>query len=882
VIRGVPKNGPPPEKQLQLAGITAPRLERRPGAGGDEGSKDEPYAWASREFLRQKLLGKTVYFTVDYTVPSGREFGSVYLGNGPDAENVGHTMIAAGLVKLRVREGRQEDTPESTVLGAMQASNEAAKKGVFGDEGAPGAVRDCKWDVKDVQKLVAQNKGKRLRAVVEHVRDGCTVRAFLTESMQSVMICLTGVKTPGFKRGENGGGETAEPFAAEAKFFTETRLLQQDVEVVIEGAAGNTNVTGSIYHPRGNISEFLIKDGFARIVDWSFSNYTGNKDQLRAIEQSAKESQKRIWAGWTPAPVFEPFQGSVVEIKSVEKIVVKKDNGEKVEISLSSIRQPAKPGGRDGAAAGGAAASAVEVEEGAKPVRARPLFDIPFRFQAREFLRKQMIGKKVNINVDYIKPADKGYPEKMCGTVTIGGANMAVELIRRGFATALRHRGDDDMRASDYDSLLEAEKAAQEKGVGLHGSDVSAMRVAEVSSKAQSVSVVSALQRSTRASGIVEFVNSGSRVRMYIPKETCICNVLIAGVSVPRTGYGDRTDEPYSKEAADFVTNLLLQRDVEIEVFDADKNGNLIASVFINGQSIATMLCAEGYATMHGSAERYGNAADLGAAEASAQAAKKNMWANYDAASAAAAAAAAAASADGTSTAPAVRSKSYKPVMVTHIVDSVTFYAQYLDEAAGAKLEALSAALQGATASDDFKAKKGTVCTTKFSDGLFYRVKVLKAQTSEDPNCEVLFIDYGNAGSIAPAALFGLPEAAAAIDLAPQAVLMKLALLKAAAPDYEDEGVAIFSEGVLNKVFSASVEYQDFERTAVSLIDEESKDDIAMTMLSMGYANLNQRKERGAMKMLQDEYQVILDDAKGGRVGQWIYGDSSEDPDFGF
>ena len=125
------------------------------------------------------------------------------------------------------------------------------------------------------------------------------------------------------------------------------------------------------------------------------------------------------------------------------------------------------------------------------------------------------------------------------------------------------------------------------------------------------------------------------------------------------------------------------------------------------------------------------------------------------------------------------------------------------------------------------------MCTTKFTDGLFYRVKVLKVANAEDPNVEVLFVDYGNTGSVAPAALFALPEAAAAVELAPQAVLMRLALLTGAAPDYEEEAVDIFSQGILNKSFSASVEYQDFERTAVTLIDEESKDDIAMTMLSL-------------------------------------------------
>ena len=50
----------------------------------------------------------------------------------------------------------------------------------------------------------------------------------------------------------------------------------------------------------------------------------------------------------------------------------------------------------------------------------RPLYDIPFMFEAREFLRKKLIGQNVQITVDYIQPASNDFPEKTCCTVTIG------------------------------------------------------------------------------------------------------------------------------------------------------------------------------------------------------------------------------------------------------------------------------------------------------------------------------------------------------------------------------------------------------------------------------------------------------------------------------
>ncbi|GAA6087617.1 staphylococcal nuclease domain-containing protein 1, partial [Tachysurus ichikawai] len=45
----------------------------------------------------------------------------------------------------------------------------------------------------------------------------------------------------------------------------------------------------------GNITELLLKEGFARCVDWSMAVYTQGAEKLRAAERSAKERKVRIW-----------------------------------------------------------------------------------------------------------------------------------------------------------------------------------------------------------------------------------------------------------------------------------------------------------------------------------------------------------------------------------------------------------------------------------------------------------------------------------------------------------------------------------------------------------------------------------------------------------
>ena len=77
VIRDQPRGGPPPEKTISLSGINAPRIGRRQG---ESEVKDEPCAWESREFLRQKAVGREVLFSVDYT-KNGREFVRLYLAS---------------------------------------------------------------------------------------------------------------------------------------------------------------------------------------------------------------------------------------------------------------------------------------------------------------------------------------------------------------------------------------------------------------------------------------------------------------------------------------------------------------------------------------------------------------------------------------------------------------------------------------------------------------------------------------------------------------------------------------------------------------------------------------------------------------------------------
>lgn len=51
----------------------------------------------------------------------------------------------------------------------------------------------------------------------------------------------------------------------------------------------------------GNIAEALLREGFARCVDWSIASVTGGPEKLRAAEKLAKEKKLRLWTDYKPS-----------------------------------------------------------------------------------------------------------------------------------------------------------------------------------------------------------------------------------------------------------------------------------------------------------------------------------------------------------------------------------------------------------------------------------------------------------------------------------------------------------------------------------------------------------------------------------------------------
>ncbi|NXA56365.1 SND1 protein, partial [Nothocercus julius] len=570
IVRGQPRGGPPPERQINLSNIRAGNLARRAAAGQPDAkdTPDEPWGFPAREFLRKKLIGKEVCFTVEYKTPQGREYGMVYLGKDTSGENIAESLVAEGLASRR--EGIRANNPEQNRLAELEEQAKSAKKGMWSEGTGSHTVRDLKYTIENPRHFVDSMHQKPVNAIIEHVRDGSVVRALLLPDYYLVTVMLSGIKCPTFKR-EADAPEVPEPFAAEAKFYTESRLLQRDVQIVLE-SCHNQNILGTILHPasadaacpslqNGNITELLLKEGFARCVDWSIAVYTRGADKLRAAERYAKERKLRIWRDYV-APTANLDQKD----KQFVAKVGAGGQGEGLVLPVPASTRAFLPG-MGAARLTRCLFSRVPQDKNRK---LRPLYDIPYMFEAREFLRKKLIGKKVNVTVDYIRPASSAtetvpaFSERTCATVSIGGINIAEALVSKGLATVIRYRQDDDQRSSHYDELLAAEARAIKNGKGLHSKkEVPIHRVADISGDTQKAKqFLPFLQRAGRSEAVVE-----EHVALHVPSQhLTLLLLLLAGIECPRGARNlpglVQEGEPFSEEATHFTKELVLQREV--------------------------------------------------------------------------------------------------------------------------------------------------------------------------------------------------------------------------------------------------------------------------------------------------------------------------------
>merc|ERR1712088_489763 len=543
----------------------------------------------------------------------------------------------------------------------------------------------------------------------------------------------------------------------------------------------------------------------------------------RDAEKLAKEKRVRMWRDYKPTESTlsdkeREFTGKVVEVVNGDALMVKA-GGKVRKLHLASIRPP-RPEDTDGSAKRGP--------------DFRPLYDVPFMFEAREFLRKKLIGHQVQVTVDYVQaartePGQGSFPEKYCCTVMIGGVNVAEALVSKGLATVVRYAAGNDERSGKYDELLQAEEKAKETGKGLHDKkNTPTHRVSDMTGKLEKCKqFLPFLKRAGRMQGLVEYVASGSRFRVYIPRETCIITFLLGGISCPRGGRtmpdGTKVEaDKFGDEAATHVKEMILQREVEIEVESQDN----------------------------------------------AKSAKKRVWKDYVESEAVEAV-----EEQEKKEMDSERKVTLTEVYVSEVTEEGKFYA--CNVADGPALETLMEGLRTEFSTSPplagaYTPKKGDLCAAKFVDDQWYRARIEKMSANE---VAVLYIDYGNRASVPKTKLGSLP--AAFTGTGGFAKLYSLALVSL--PQDEElaaQGVQVLREDILDKTVKLNIEYKVGNDSFVSVhIDKE---DVGKNLVEDGLLLVERQRGRKLEKLVK-VYEEAMGNAKKNHLNIWRYGDITQD-----
>lgn len=337
--------------------------------------------------------------------------------------------------------------------------------------------------------------------------------------------------------------------------------------------------------------------------------------------------------------------------------------------------------------------------------------DQPFAFEAKEHVRKMLIGKKVLVVPEYTRTApaeSKDQSTRVYASIIFGKINVSDDLLRKGLARVISHRMDED-RSRFYEFYIQSEQDAARRTVGVHdpkakgsntrkavdltrrrkrgGKDKDANddeeKVADNSPVNKARQFLNSFQRESNGiEAVVEYCFSSTRFKLYVPRDHCYITFVLAGVRSPQENKEKKTN--WAQEALDMIRPKVTQHNVKIYVEGLDRGDNFIGNMVFGKHNIGCDLLKDGYAElMRYSAEKSKYADKIMAAANKGRAAKVRCWQDFEERMAAikAARAAAEAEADGVLAAEEaainasrLKEGSNASVSICEVVDATTFY----------------------------------------------------------------------------------------------------------------------------------------------------------------------------------------------------------------
>jgi staphylococcal nuclease domain-containing protein 1 len=889
---------------------------------------DEPGAFDAREWLRKLVVGRQVRFETRKQGASAgdRVYGWLFLpasasaaegggGGGGGDLSLAVECVRQGWATPKAVSHPSSSTPgekkgEGGVQGGIGGSGEeedyenkllvaydearAAKRGIHGDMPLVRKPRNAGEDfaalalVEACQKHCAQG---RVKCVIEYVFDGGRVRGQVVDPQlaeylhSSFTLVVAGIVCPRVGNPRTDPPTAPEPYGEEARQFVAARLLQRELNISLYGVDKSGQLAvGTIHHPAGNIAVELLKNGLARMTDWSVRLMpAGEVPALRVAENTAKRSQVRIWHSYA-APVLKSaseLSGTVVEVLSGDTLLLLPDgknytaDSDLKKISLASLRAPRAGSERTGRA------------------------DEPYCFESKEMLRSMTVGKQVKVCVHYEReiPVQPGVNEsRPFGTVSCGKhTDVAEILVSEGLALTQRHR-DDDEKSPRYDDLRAAEAAAKAAKKGVHKeSEYKVGMINDLTDQRKAKSYSGSLMRAGKLKGIVEFVFNGALFKILIPSENCHIRFSPNFIRCPQPSPSpgskqqSRAAEPFGDEAKFHARLHVLQRQVELVCTGVTNSGIIVGSIYVGFGNKRTdysiELLGAGLATIDSRKMEFGEVPKyLLDAQGSAQQNRVGVWSIERVGEKA------------TTAKPCTEKFDDKTatVRLSEVRGGNHFFFYVVnDDSVKVMDESMKLFTQNnGTVGAPCDVKVGKVVAALFDDGngkSWYRAKIVEKKSPS--KVQVLFIDHGNLATLPVATHLRPLDMSLGPERIPAVAKEAVLALTNTRPLDTDEGLeaaryfqrTCWGKDLIAHIFAPD----DGGKLAVSLTLVGQDEPINVQLVSEGLArvptstaveNLASRMANtNAVMSLAAALNVAQEAARNSRSGIWRYGDIGED-----
>lgn len=271
----------------------------------------------------------------------------------------------------------------------------------------------------------------------------------------------------------------------------------------------------------------------------------------------------------------------------------------------------------------------------------------PYAWEARELIRKLIIGKSVHFNIEYV------YNNRTYCSVFYEDQNLSILLLQKGYANLVQNK---NVKTDVYANLEEYYLQAKQKQLGIFGEGINfytrsivfsqndknenkkiyelfankkipcviehvrdgsnfrvfAEDVSMRKSQGKAVAEVgktqsgnekkkrSSVRRKSKEEGREDDEDGGEKYKTMYSFSVTLCGIIVDMFKKEMVNDVETVkEEPFAMETKRFVEQRLLNREVDVEIKHIDNNCNLYANIHYKLGNICTLLLKSGYAYLN-------------------------------------------------------------------------------------------------------------------------------------------------------------------------------------------------------------------------------------------------------------------------------------------